>query len=477
LNSTGGKFSNLGVIASVPFFSQSDNVNADSDYVYSRAVLREMERQTDNTLFLFFFPDPKYGSDRWKYTPDGLQTDRVRFIPWPYDTQMRASIMGFFPQRFAHIESEMGPMIYWLNQMEMGISMFGGYGQSYNLPARPTIVAQHHYIIHESLPYPLEHLLPRLWLQIGGSLAADLNVFNSEHAHRMARESFSKFLVADKMKEIEEKSVTLLYGLVDGTEPIAPPAADDDPPVFVYNHRFESYKRPDLTFGLFDDLRTRYPIQVWASQTPGQMSGGSRGYHYDRSVFAPLRDDYLHNIAVPAINTINTLHETFCIALFDSITVGHLVVVPDAITFPELVPDDYPYLFKSPAEQRAMVETILSTWPQEYNKWRLRLAEHARERFGLSRYVRDYLALFSREEEKHRQVNHKPSTLRALHGAFDSMTKGKKYPALHVRNTISKIKAMGGTQSMPTRRAIREAMSIRDDIRVGWDKGVVLWRV
>ena len=155
----------LGVVAVVPFWSQSDNLNVDSNYAYLRMVLPKLAEATEDTIFLVFFPDPKYGSDKWVYTPDGLQSDRIRLIPWPYDTQMSSSVVGFDNVRFKEIEFSYGPCIYWLHQVESGTAIVGGYTNSYGNVTRPTLIAQHHYIIHKSLPYVLESQFPRQWMR------------------------------------------------------------------------------------------------------------------------------------------------------------------------------------------------------------------------------------------------------------------------------------------------------------------------
>lgn len=466
----------LGVVAVVPFWSQSDNLNADSNYSYLRIVLPRLAEATEDTVFLVFFPDPHYGNDKWVYTPDGLQNDRIRLIPWPYDTQMSSSVLGFDNMRFKFVEDNYGPTIYWLHQVESGTAIMGGYTNSYANTTRPVLIAQHHYVIHRSLPYVYDTQFPRQWFQIGGSIASDAIVYNSDHCRKMADESFAEYLNPDMMSVLDRKSSVLKFGLLRGDEPIAPEATTQEP-VFIYNHRFEYYKRPDLTFGMFDRLRPDYHFQVWATQTSGQMTGGKKGYTYDRSVFAPSRAQYLQNIAVPAINTINSVHETFCISAMDSLALGHLLVAPRAITFPELVPPDYPYLFNNEKEQEAMIRGILGTWPTEYNKWRGILSSYVREKFSLNQYVDDYLTLMMKEEQAHREANRKDHILAALRDVFDSFKPGEFYPPNDVRRAVVRVLTQRdhgvGGQSMPTRRIVREAIALREDVAITWTQGGV----
>lgn len=462
----------LGVVCVAPFWSQSDNMNVDSNYTYLRSVLPEMERQSPNTLFLMLFPDPTYGADSWRYTPDGLESARIKFIRWPYDTAMLSSIVNFPVMRFKDIDVGYGVTLWWLNQIEMGAQVVHGYHKVFNLSSQPTLIGQQHYILHRSLPYVYETQFSRLWLQMGGALACDRVVYHTNYALKMAEESYSEWLAPPAMKIFRQKSTVLLEGVIFPDDPIAPEATVSDPPIIIYNHRFESYKNPTETFEILDQLRLNFPIQVWVTQAAGQHT---RKWHFDRIVYAPRRYDYLHNIAVPAINTINTLHETMCLSIVDSLTLGHLCVLPNSVTFPELVPKGYPYLFSSLSEQRSMLHSILRTWPQEYNKWRIPLSTHARASFDAKSYVTRYLQIMHDAESVHRQTEKKDTTIKTLNSVFKSMKLNQPYPLKEVTLEVRK-KGNLAHQSMPLRRVVREAMQY-GGISVSWNNGISLVRV
>lgn len=466
--------SNLGIVLVAPFWSQSDNMNSDSNYAYLSIVLPEMVKRSENTLFLLLFPDPDYGNDKWYYTNDGLQSDRIRFIKWPYDTAMATSVTGFPIMRFKEIEDKYGPCLYWLHQVELGHNIAYGYKKSYAKMSIPSIVAQHRYVIHRSLPYPYETQFSRQWNQIGGSIASDKVVFNSAHTRTMAEQAFGEYLLPQVLQKVMDKSVILHYGLIKGDEPISPEASSQDKPVILYNHRFEAYKRPELTASLLGDLRSLgHDFSVWITQSVDQRI--NEAFPIDRVLHTPLRSDYLKAISIPAINTINTVHETFCIAMLDSIMLGHIVVCPNAITFPELLPKDYPYLFNSLAEQKSMMQHILSTWPAEYNKWRLILAEHARSKFNLDKYVDSYLSLLSDVEQSHRLGEKTDKTKASLDHILGNMKKGKVYPVEDIRKPLHQYGRLGN-QSMPTRRVVRELM-LRGDMEILWQNGVCFRKI
>lgn len=466
----------LGPVLVMPFWSQANNMNADSNYTFLRRVLPEFVKHTSETVFLLAFPDPNVGSGRWRYKPDGLQSDRIRFVSWPYDTNMRQGVMTFDSRRWYDIETKYAPTIVWLNQVESGVFLYGGYWQSFAKCQNPTIVAQHHYIIHKSLPYPLRTLFPRLWLQMGGSYVADRIVYNSQHAHNMANESFGEWMVPEKLKQLEDKTTILRQGLVEADHPVAPMATAETPPVFLYNHRFEAYKQPEVTFAQFERLKTRHKFQVWATQVIAQMSGGKKRFHYDRVVYEPDQRDYFKRIAAqPMINTINSVHETFCISILDSISCGHIVVVPNAITFPELLPRNYPYMFNTEREQLAMLNNILSRWPDSYNEWHDALISHAREHFGIEQYAKKYIDLLYAEELPRRETNPKASTIHTFNKAWASMPIGKRFTPNELQRVICRIKNFG-LQAMPYHRVVREFLHRCPDAHLEYSAGIKLYR-
>lgn len=445
------------VVLVVPFWSKATDMNTDSNYAYLRRVLPAIARERPGWLFVVTWPMKSVGVG-WTYRDDGLWDEAPNILRtgWPYHSQMRSGVLGFDPARFDYIDSRFAPTIYWLHQVESGAPMFGGFRQSFNAKARPLIVAQHHYIIHPSLPYSFEGLFPRLWAQMGGTLAADMVVLNSQHTGRMLTESFSEYLNGEQMKAVGDKSVVLPFGLVDGRfdDALAAGTPTPDHPVFVYNHRFEGYKNPATTGMVLTDLRASgRKFEVWVSQSVDQRW---KQFPVDRVVGHPVQSAYLANIAVPAINTLNSQHETFCISAQDSIALGHLLVAPDGVTFPELVPDGYPFLFANEGEQRAMLADILDHWPRDYDHWSPILKTFARERFGFERYIRTYSSLLGSMDALWQRSETKPEVQRDMDRFWRALKPGT-YP---LAKLVRAFQNATGTaeQSMPPRRVVREAV-------------------
>lgn len=440
-----------------PFFSQATSLNTDSNYTFLRQVLPAMSAQRPDWLFVVSWPMRAHGV-HWNYVNDGLfSQSRILRVGWPYDSQMRTGVLTFDARRFDYIDSRFGPSIYWLQQVESGSQVAAGYRGSWSSWGQPVLVVQQMYVIHPSLPYPIDSLFPRLWAQMGGTVAADLVVLNSQHTARMMTESFSEYLTQEQMRAIGEKSVVLPFGLYDERfeRAIAERKSEQMPdvPVVVFNHRFESYKNPQTTADVLNSLRASgRKFEVWATQMQDQRV---KTFPVDRAVGHFEQSVYLRNIAVPAINTLNSQHETFCISAFESVALGHLLVAPRAVTFPELVPDGYPFLFENESEQRAMLATIIDSWPKHYVEWSDRLRAFARERFDFKQYVASYLTLFESLSSIYARSTPKPAVERALTKYAASLRRGV---VLDFAKTVSGAqKATGNAeQAMPARRVVRE---------------------
>lgn len=398
------------IVAVIPFWSDSDMLNQDSNYAFLVRVLPVMARLRPDWAWVLFWPK-QYGADTWKWVDDGILSSipNLAFYGWAYDTAMASSVSGWDAIAHRDLERKFAPMVYWLHQVESGVFLAGGYRRSFCAVSHPVLVAQHHYIIHRSLPYPMN--FNRLWLQMGGSLASDIVVCNSQHTLTMMREAFAEWLNQDTLDSLLAKTIVHRFGLLDPT--VFPTEIRPYPkPVFVYNHRQENYKQPHVTQEVLSSLRASgLDFEVWLTRNIGQRSI----IIADRYMGHPDYRQYLQNIAIPAINTINSVHETFCISAMDSLALGHLLVAPRGVTFPELVPPDYPFLFRSAREQTEMLRHILTTWPTEWEKWSPILRRFAREQFDIVRYAETYAEIIaSTWKQKYEAHTMKPAIAKRL---------------------------------------------------------------
>jgi glycosyltransferase involved in cell wall biosynthesis len=441
------------VVVVMPFWSQSDAMNWDSNYAYLRRVLPPLIERLPDWLWVVMWPQKSRGADTWRWEDDGLfGNPRVVRFPWPYDTAMRSSVMGFDPERFQQLEKRYAPTIYWLQQCESGLHVAGGYTQSFSVGSRPIVVAQQLYVIHRSLPYPFEQQIGRFWLQLGGSIAADRVVFNSRHALTMLRESALEYLNDTAWRAIEAKSTVLPLGMIDA-ETLALPITPSPRPIVVYNHRFEIYKQHDRTAAVLRELREAgHSFEVWVSQLIGQKVGA---FPIDLAIGDADQRRYFQNMAVQAVNVTNSRYETFCISALDSLALGHLLVAPNGVTFPELVPSGYPYLFETPAQQRDMLAHIFSTWPKEVETWGPVLRRHVAEHFTIAHYAEAYATLLANEAAVNRDATHSKDSTEESATAFCAQLPPGLYGVEELGTKFRAVTGMG-PQSCPNRRVVRE---------------------
>jgi glycosyltransferase involved in cell wall biosynthesis len=435
----------------VPYWSQSDAVNFDSNYSFLRQTIPEISKLKPEWLFFVLWPETRSGADVWRYTSDGFWNDKIIPVRWPYDTSRSSSILSFNARKFQEIDETYCPTVYWLHQVESGFFFKRGYRETRSFQGIPRIVTQHHYTAHKTRESEGEESQSAL-LQMIGCLASDRIIANSTYASKMAMETFGHYLNLMTLAEIHKKTTVLRFGLVPKTLPETKPYPK---PIILYNHRFEGYKRPQITANIIKKLKQKHQLEVWITQTTGQPVDD---FPFDKTVGHPLRDQYLENIAYPCINTMNSQHETFCISILDSIMLGHIPVVPRALAFPELLPFNYPYLFESTTQQEMMLDNILTRWPEAYNQWSTKLREWAREHFGLEQYAKAYADILETEANAWKQAEAKDTTIKGIVAVMEHYQEHANSIPISVKNATDDVrhKTGIGTQAFPYRRAIRE---------------------
>ena len=440
------------VVLFFPFWSQAGAMNFDSNYVIMRRILPILTKMRPKWHFVVAWPINDFGSN-WKIFADDFDLTRITLVPWRFDSAMRMGVLNFNSQDFKAIDLQFFPTIFWLHQVEIGTFISRGAIGSFADASLPAVVAQHHYIIHKSLPYEIADQFARRWLQMGGSIAADCVVLNSYHTLDMMFESFSEYLSPVQLEDLRLKSEVNLFGLVDDAFDIPVKSATaQSRRTVVYNHRFEHYKQPKKTAQVLRNLKKKFDFDILATQSIGQPI---KTFPVDKFVGDPDYRQYLKNIALPAVNTINSVHETFCIAMTDSIALGHLPVVPNAVTFPELLPEDYPYKFNSLAQQEQMIHYIFETWPQEHHKWSQKLRDFAKEKFAIEDYCQRYISILERESAKKRYEHTTKSHNAIKFDRFAEQLQAGIYEPKQLFSRFRKLTKLG-EQSTPNRRIFRE---------------------
>lgn len=381
-----------------PMYSKKE-LNADSNYVVYTTLIRGMLDVRPDWHFFVLFPDNK--SDH-RYKDDGFfRLPNVTRIPQRIATRKFANAISYNAEWYDQLFKRLGIDIVWCNLVEIAghIREAGETSDEWN--CKPLVVAAHNYVIHDSLPYGLQHMEVSAIMQIMGGLLADHNVFNSDWCRIMLEDTARKWFKESVIDEINAKSTKINYGCLDpDIQPTALDHAPDRTPIIAYNHRLQAYKNWRDTFALFEalhnegvDFRVRY-----MSNTAENLSF-IQDKPFVEVCLTETHAEYVAALAECDLNVTNSQHETFCIAAIESMAYGQPLVAPRGVTFPEITGatngNGYPFLFKSKTQQKDMVAGLLKDFTLR-RKWGAVVSDHVRSNYNRVTWAEEYAALFER---------------------------------------------------------------------------------
>jgi glycosyltransferase involved in cell wall biosynthesis len=202
---------------------------------------------------------------------------------------------------------------------------------------------------------------------------ADLVVFNSEYHREVFRREartmlnvFPDHKHVDRVDDVVDASTVVPVGVEVGD--LGPPIrSDTEPPMIVWNHRWEHDKGPDellaIVEGLIDadvDFRLAMCGEVFVSVPPTfatvVAAAGDRLVHHGWLE----RSDYVDLLARSSVVLSTSLQEFFGIGVIEGIAAGAHPVLPNRLVYPERVDslggDPSAILYESP---RHAVELIV----------------------------------------------------------------------------------------------------------------------
>lgn len=226
------------------------------------------------------------------------------------------------------------------------------------------------FYLHENqLTYPLRPPRPGeaekkrdytyAYINYLSALAADRVVFNSHFHHDEFFEAlpdllrrFPDYTHVGTLPVLRAKSSVLHLGLDLAALDAAGGGEhgrehDAGPPILLWNHRWEYDKAPDAFFRVvnrLDDAGLRFRL-ILAGQTfdeqPEAFASGFRRYaervlHYG---YAESFADYARLLHRADVVVSTAVHEFFGIAMMEAIHCGCHPVLPNRLTYPELVPE------------------------------------------------------------------------------------------------------------------------------------------
>ena len=347
-----------------------DVLNSDSNYIIIKQLCNELIKTKKYNFFLLI-------DSQRKYVKDDLNS-LVKIIKMPMPKSKKHQVINFNTNVFKQLFKKYSFDIIWNNVVEQGHHF--KYFEDVNAEVfKPKVFNYHHYVIHRSLS-STSYLLCKhiLYDQLVGSLGADLNYFHSKHCFNMLHEEAQDILNVKQIINIQNKSLVSLGGYSKNIE-------SDIKYVrftFIYNHRLDGYKNWKDTFDVFDALYKEgldFQVIVTAGDKSNINTVNKKPYVIVKSF--TRHSDYIKELSKCHSNVINSIHETYCISIAESIMNKQTVIVPNRCTFPELVDADYPYLFNSIEEQTNLIRKIITEDIREYNyknKDKLNLSNHVK---------------------------------------------------------------------------------------------------
>ncbi len=189
------------------------------------------------------------------------------------------------------------------------------------------------------------------------SLAAHRVAFNSEFhrddflgALRTLAGQPNNWLVPEKIAEIAAKAAVLPVGVdLAWLEGIEPERRRSEPPVVIWNHRWEFDKAPEMfERGLAALADEGVPFEVIIAGEPGDNPSdalhglrerlGGRVRHFG---YAPSREAYGQLLKQADIVVSTTRHEFFGVGMVEAMYAGCVPCAPNRYNYPALTPPEF----------------------------------------------------------------------------------------------------------------------------------------
>ena len=251
------------------------------------------------------------------------------------------------------------------------------------------------------------------------ALAADRVVFNSAFHEREffgalpdLLRRFPDYTHLGALPSLRAKSGVLHLGLDLDTLDAARAAAEAQrarepgPPVLLWNHRWEYDKDPEAFFRVvnrLDDAGARFRLilagQTFEEQPPAFEAGfrrfAERVVHYG---YAESQADYAALLWRADLVVSTAAHEFFGVAMMESIYCGCHPLLPDRLTYPELVPERlHAPLLHAPvlySDEEALFTTLRAVLDGEQHPLPAAVLREVAEPFGWRHLAPCYDALF-----------------------------------------------------------------------------------
>ncbi|MFN3597589.1 MAG: DUF3524 domain-containing protein [Rubricoccaceae bacterium] len=305
-----------------------------------------------------FAAEPWYGGSHQRFLDDLARHSRHRFVPvtmaaryWKW--RMQGGAVTLAEKLRAEAAAHGRPDVLFASDM-VHLPALKALAPDV-LAGVPTVL----YFHENQLTYPLREGQARdvtyAYINYLSALVADRVVFNSHFHHDAFFEAlpdllrrFPDYTHVGTLPALRAKASVLHLGLdLAGLDAHAPPEPPPPgPPILLWNHRWEYDKDPEAFFRIvnrLDDAGLRFRLilagQTFAEQPPAFAQGfrryAERVIHYG---FAETFADYARLLHTADLVVSTARHEFFGIAMMEAIYCGCHPLLPDRLTYPELIP-------------------------------------------------------------------------------------------------------------------------------------------
>jgi glycosyltransferase involved in cell wall biosynthesis len=157
----------------------------------------------------------------------------------------------------------------------------------------------------------------------------------------------------DLTNRLRNRAVILHPGIdfSDFPEPASPRRRYEDPPVIVWNHRWEHDKNPEYFFEtLYEldkrniDFRLIVMGQSFKRQPPVFAEAEEKLAHrIDQFGYVRSRKEYIKQLCRSDIVVSTATHEFYGISVIEAVRAGCMPLLPNRLSYPELFPAEYLY--------------------------------------------------------------------------------------------------------------------------------------
>jgi len=256
-----------------------------------------------------------------------------------------------------------------------------------NAGNRPPVVVYFH---ENQLVYPwsardpdarTERANQYAFINFTSALAADAIAFNSEYHQRSFLEALPAFLrqfpdhqEVELITELSRKSRVLSLGIDLNINPIY---SDQQPPVILWNHRWEYDKQPDLFFNWLLKLKQEkidFQLVILGEafgRRPDifQIAKEKLSREILFMGYAPDRTSYTEWLAKSDILPVTSIQDFFGGSTVEALSAGCLPVLPRRLAYPEHLPPFLhdQYLYDSPEEGFQILKQLVRD-PEAFRK-------------------------------------------------------------------------------------------------------------